>query len=669
MIVLPLFKRFSVKNYELFPGTPESEGINFTFQKGVTLIAGINGLGKTTLLTILLRLLTGPADLSGTGLPPQIDSTLPEQPVPLRPAALRFFGQRVSDDARTATGTLDLSFNNSEVRITRNLRNLSLLELKVDGRLVDAQRLEDKFQETLCRLMNLSSFVDVLMLLHFIVFFPERRPGSLWDLNAQRQLLRAVFLPKKDAARMAALERNVGSADSLARNLGYALSTQETRLEDAKALHAAAPGLRAQLRSTQALLDADLAKRQAIEAARTEQDDARHKARLEYERAKIEREEAERAIERMKLGTLTRLFPNMEDSAKLTILTLLSKGDCLVCGSHNDHARLEIEDKLQKGICPICSSPPELQEKIAKVHQVEAARITAAKRRARLAASEETAQGKRWDEISVAYSATIIELQHITNRIDDLQITIRGIAAELPTPSHEIRELERSVAQLRKDVGEARARRAEASEHLRKLLVTKNKIVIRSANGLIRKFSKYSRALLSEETKLARIEGKAGIAQAAEQFAVPLFRVDMEAAARPGLTSRFSPQDVSESQRELIDLAFRFALIEVAASGSDSTFVMETPEASLDGIAMERVGRALHSYAISRRNRLVATSNLSNAGIVGFLFGGASKSRSELKDRYARTINLLSVSAKNHALLNDKRGKYAALLNQALEGK
>ncbi len=669
MIVLPLFKHFRINDYELFPGTRESEGIDFVFSKGVTLIAGINGLGKTTLLNVFFRLLTGPVDLSGTGLPSQIDSVLPERPVPLRATTLRYFGQRVSDNAQTATATLDLCFARSDVSITRNLRNLSLAALHVDGRLVTGPNIEEDFQGVLCRLMNLSSFVDVLMLLHFVIFFPERRPGSLWDLNAQRQLLRAVFLPKNDAARVAALERSVGSADSAARNLGYALSMQEKRLQEAQEMHLAAPALRAQLRSMQALLDADLARRQSIEARRTELEEARRNARLELEKAKIEREDAERAIERLKFGALSRMFPNMEDSAKLTVLTLLSKGDCLVCGSHNEDARVATERKLQQGICPICDSPPELQERIVQVHQLEAARITTAQRRAKLTASEENSQEKRWREISQAYNQVILDLQKATNTIDDLQVKIHGITAELPTPSHEVLELERSVGQLRRDVDGAKARRSVASSQLRKVLTAKNKILIRNTRSLTRKFSKHCKTLLSEEAKLVRIEGEAGIAQAVEQFAVPLFRVEMSSAARPGLTTRFSAQDVSESQRELIDLAFRFALIDVAASGGDATFLMETPEASLDGIAMERVGKALRSFASSRNNRLIATSNLSNAGIIGFLFGGHSRGRREIQDRRSRTIDLLSLSAKNRALLGDSRKRYFTLLSQALEGR
>lgn len=134
------------------------------------------------------------------------------------------------------------------------------------------------------------------------------------------------------------------------------------------------------------------------------------------------------------------------------------------------------------------------------------------------------------------------------------------------------------------------------------------------------------------------------------------------------MSRRRSPNDVSESQRELIDLAFRFALLEAAEATGTSTLVMETPEASLDELAMERVGRALYEFASVGANRLVATSNLTNAGMISWLFGGPIKDRSELPDRYDRTVNLLTVSAKNRALLNDAGGRYLALLDKALKG-
>jgi energy-coupling factor transporter ATP-binding protein EcfA2 len=670
MVVLPLFKRISILNYGMFPGHPPGSGIDFAIQKGVSLIAGINGLGKTTLVIALLRLLTGPSDLSSAGLPPQIGSTLPEEPAKLRPDTLRFFAQRVAD-ATTATASIELSFGAKELRITRSLLNLKLTEFTINNRsALDQTDPEGKYQASICQLMNLSSFVDVLLLLHFVVFFPERRPGALWDANAQRHLLRAIFLPKKVAANVADLERQVGSADSYTRNLNSILTGEKNRLAQAEQAHAAAPALKAELSSLQTLLDADLEKREATEDQLNNVTSQIRAARLNLERVKIEREDAERALERIKFGALSRMFPDMEDVVRLTILNLLSKSECLVCGASDQALRNEIEHKLERGICPVCNSPPEAQFKIVKVREVEAARVRKTQRRAALAASEEDAQDKLWAELTAARDTTVTSLQALTDQIDELQIKVGGLKAQLPTPTEQIKELRAYVNRMQRDVIAAGARRAELSKKLREALKAVDKVVIRNSDKLSKKFSGYCKKLLADEAELTRVDEDAGIAQAVEQFMVPLFETDMASAARPGLTRRSTANDVSESQRELIDLAFRFALIEVATDDANATLVMETPESSLDGVAMERVGKALSSFASKNQNRLVATSNLSNAGIIGFLFGGRVRSgKGPLSARVSRTINLLEVAAKNQALTDDTHGRYSALLRQALEGR
>ena len=151
---------------------------------------------------------------------------------------------------------------------------------------------------------------------------------------------------------------------------------------------------------------------------------------------------------------------------------------------------------------------------------------------------------------------------------------------------------------------------------------------------------------------------------AEDRLQVPAYAAEMEAADRPGFIRRADSSEVSESQRELIDLAFRLALVEVF--GGSCTFVMETPEASLDGLAMERVGRALTTFADENDNRLVVTSNLSNAGIITALFGGPIP-KGQSNARMQRVLNLLEVAVPNHALLQN-RERYDTLLQNAVAG-
>ena len=59
MINLPVLHKLDIENYGLFPGTELEPGLHTEFPPGIKLILGANGLGKSTLVNILYRMLTG----------------------------------------------------------------------------------------------------------------------------------------------------------------------------------------------------------------------------------------------------------------------------------------------------------------------------------------------------------------------------------------------------------------------------------------------------------------------------------------------------------------------------------------------------------------------------------------------------------------------------------
>ena len=189
----------------------------------MTVIAGINGLGKTTLLLMILRSFTGRYDLTGEGALQSLSVALPETPVRLGTRHLGAFRGRVSDGAANARVALSASVGEHVITIRRRLNNLSLESLMIDEQVVDlptgAEARETVFQSRLTELMGLGSFVDVLLVLHHAILFLENRPGALWDTNAQRHLLRALCLGREDAKRVVELEQALQSADSQARNV------------------------------------------------------------------------------------------------------------------------------------------------------------------------------------------------------------------------------------------------------------------------------------------------------------------------------------------------------------------------------------------------------------------------------------------------------------------
>ncbi len=67
MIHFPVFEHLNVTGYRVFPGTADRPGLDFPTQRGISIIAGVNGLGKTTLVSMLFRLVVGPFELPKLG--------------------------------------------------------------------------------------------------------------------------------------------------------------------------------------------------------------------------------------------------------------------------------------------------------------------------------------------------------------------------------------------------------------------------------------------------------------------------------------------------------------------------------------------------------------------------------------------------------------------------
>lgn len=127
------------------------------------------------------------------------------------------------------------------------------------------------------------------------------------------------------------------------------------------------------------------------------------------------------------------------------------------------------------------------------------------------------------------------------------------------------------------------------------------------------------------------------------------------------------------SQGEFIDLAFRLALVEVAAANGPATLIFDAPEASLDALFMRRAGAFLARFASHHvNNRLIVTSNLTNADMIPALFGAyVAKSGDPdpltipREQRSSRVIDLLKIAAPTSAvqMIGDR---YDDLLNSAL---
>lgn len=675
MVTMPVLTGLKVVGYGLFPGDPPGSGVDQPFAPGLTVIAGINGLGKTTLLTAILRAFTGPYDLTSEGAPNEMSVSMPEAAVRLKSKPISFFKQRVADNAENASLILTATFGPKRVLVERAMSDLSLsrFEINDEPSLVGKNREEREasFQSTLTGLMELGSFTDVLLVLHHVMLFQENRPGALWDENAQRQVLRALFLDKDDARKVALLERQVQSADSQARGINARITATEDDLKKAKKQEAGSEAAAGQLDAEQKLLDADLIEKARIDQVLSDFEEERRSVRLQHEKAKVAREEASGAVERIKYSALANLYPDMDEASRLVIARILTRAECLVCDASAVGKREELEALLAKGFCPACGAPPEEQHNVIGKYKFEQAKLDAAIAASKLADAEVTSKANQLDKIATAYDRTLDKSIALRGAIDDRKALNRRLRSQLPDGATS-KEIEGALTTLRRQQAGYLALLAEYARDLSDLLAAKEELISSRAADVMCNFAELTEKLLAEPARLAEVKLKPRYTQAPgatgeNRLSFPAYKAEMVAANRPGFVRRDDPSDVSESQRELIDLAFRLSLVRVAAPGTSATFIMETPEASLDGVAMTRVGKALAEFAASSDNRLIVTSNLSNAGLITGLFGGPSLSEAETEERGERVLNLLKVAAPNRALDRD-RAEYEKLLEEAITG-
>ena len=671
MVHLPILTRLEITNYRLFPGDPAGSGITWSFQQGLTLVAGINGLGKTTLITMILRSITGPYDLTSDGMPPSLDVVLPARPVSLKRKGKTFFADRVSDGAETAEVTLSITIAGTPVKISRHLANLSLISFHVDGSLAAMPsaiaRREELIQSKIAELMGLSGFVDVLLILHHMVMFLENRPGALWDANAQRQLLRALCLEKDDASQIVDLERNLQSADSQARNVHARIQATKHDLSELRRQGSGAEALHVQLVTEQTILEAELDEASRLEASLSQLDLERRDARLSHERAKIEREDAAGAVERLKYTALLRYFPRMDDTTRLVLSRIMTDGRCLVCNSDAQDKQIALEDKMSHGYCPVCGAKPIEHDNVVPPHAFKQASLARARDRAERARHEEETKYRQLHDLVSEYDRALERLTVVRQSIQDRERNSKRLRTRLAT-REDIREYENTLSALEAQYRHWSATRGYLFQKLDTFLSAKRSAILSRSDLLMDTFAHLARTLVVENVRLAQIDEAPRYLQSPghrdDRIQVPAYVAEMMAADRPGYVRRSDSTDVSESQREIVDLAFRLALIKVFCGAS--TLVVETPEASLDAISMERVGETLAEFASEDGNRLLVTTNLTNVGIVSALFGSPA-SRGDISTKLDRVLNLMLLAAPTLALTQDS-GRYDKLLEDAVFG-
>lgn len=253
----------------MYPGTESSPGLKHILSPGLHLIAGVNGLGKSTLLLLLYHSMVGPAAIRND------DFGVPQPEVVLGRYADRF-RRRVPDGGREAWIRLLFKIGSHDYVVRRSLYNLALTEWQLDG--TPRETKEDTYSTSIVDSMNVGGFADVLTILNQVVFMFEDRRLLMWNSQVQRNVLRSLFMSPADANRFAEKAQAVSAANSAYRNLNYIVNRDRKQLAKDEAALSSADALGAEYNSLQLAIAADVEILQGLVERRIVADEARNPA-------------------------------------------------------------------------------------------------------------------------------------------------------------------------------------------------------------------------------------------------------------------------------------------------------------------------------------------------------------------------------------------------------
>jgi len=661
---LPIYTYIGVNGFQMYPGTSEDPGIHHDFTAGLHLVAGVNGLGKSTFLFLLYNGLVGAAAIRND------DFGVPLPEIAPRRDADRF-RRRVADGARNGRSEVHFTVGKDRYKVTRALSDLSLSYWTINGA---EQVLDDKaYMGAIVGSMNVGSFADVIIILNLIVFMFENRGLLMWSPLAQRNALRALFMMPAEANLLAARAQAVATANSAYRNLLYIVNRDRKQLARDKAALAAADALSIEYYALQKGIAAHNESYEGLVERRRALDDVRIESRTTNETAKFNYDDILREIEALKLARVASAFPESEESSRYVIARLIGDRECLACGADGGTLIEKWAAAVAEGHCLVCGSSHEMQEAVVPPIAVDAARL--AKAEARLisarqaletAADDAREKGELFDRIQV-------EIDALIRKRSELEERVRQIAGSLPPSPPAVQALEERINKQAEILKELRNEQSRAEYDFSQVFSRFQTSIERKADLIRERFGRKISEFLVERAEISLTHSRGPIGESGQAYDWPTFQLSMTSGTFDAPAPRRTRSEVSMSQGEFIDLAFRLALVEAAAEAGPASMIFDAPEASLDALFMRRAGAFLAQFTRDNpENRLIVTSNLTNADMIPALFGAYEPQEGDPEpqtiprgERRARVIDLLELAAPTSAV-SLVGNRYKNLLDRAL---
>lgn len=617
---LPRIHRVKLHAFSLYSLDPD---VSLTLNKGVTCLAGANGIGKSTYLSTVNYALTGVVPE-----PSREFLSASAYWLKAKDYTSSFFDGRISETDRDAAAvSIEFSVCDRHYFLKRGLFDVgTIAELRIvkqgdetyDCSTSTAEQNESHYHKDICEAVGLNSFEQFVVLQHFLFTFDESRHLIFWDRPASSALLHICFGGDPlDAAKADRLYREMEKAGSRGRNIQFQATNLSKRIETLEQ-SVQAPS------QAEAEVEAAYARHQvlteALEKALTNSEDADSLAN-EAELKVMEASSSTTTLRTAYARTFEEYMSGASAPSKHPLIaSTITECRCPICLATGQSVANAINANINNGQCPLCSSTMASQdspsaENSKKLSDMDAA-LADAKRALDAAVTARTRLNAAAAEKRnlVKLCRTELNAFEEANRASMDGVHARQALLEGPlAQTLSALRTARSDQLTQRDA--AYAERDRLRDELKILQRTLEQKYIEAEATFVPLFKRLAQAFLGVDLDISLVTG-AGMGMN--------LQIEMRGNARR------KQSQLSESQRFFVDIALRMALAQyVSDPTSPATLFIDTPEGSLDIAYEDRAGQMFADF-VSSGHALTMTANINSSKLLTTLATACGASKMEI---------------------------------------
>lgn len=596
-MTLPKINKLVIENFSLYR---QRQRIELDVPRGVLCLAGANGLGKSTFISILSYAMTG------TVVRPDIDfkslSSIPAFVKRIEGFSYRYFDGRVNErDRDIACVYVNFSLGGFEYSVKRSFfDNSDLIDFsRVDANGCDTVNADlpllTQYTSFFIEDAGLSSFEQYIFLQTYVMTFDESKRLLFWDEDVMNRLMYLFFSISPEVAQKAdTLRKNIKRYESNMRNLQWEVSKMEKRLaklstngiiteEEAHEIEQVCDN-EAKINSS---IESEINRRQEITANLKE-------VKLQFDGAVIKLHSLKSQYEEV-FGSLYNQKVSIETNGKIQellkkIIVLLTENENADISEAVSAMRDEIVNAIRQ--TRVFDEKTKLEQLKTFDRQMMELKATSSElnTKYRRLLNEQSESQKKIMELNDALAQYRKENEVFLQKKDCIK--------ETEQTRQEISALKMHIQGRRKEKDEAERLRNQNQRELKPLEDEMKRLFMSVAKTFVPTFREYARSFigLDIDIDLRDVNGMASLV------------INVNGSDR---RSRFQ---LSESQQYFLDIALRFSLIECA--NSKNTFMLiDTPEGSLD-IAYENRAGKMFSDFVDRGYNVIMTANINTSQLL-----------------------------------------------------